>query len=83
MILIDMILYDLDFKFKVIVITESKLNTKKTVKKTHQQNQKKVVLYFISQKKLDYINRQDLNINKDEMLEQYLLKFYQNQVKTL
>ena len=46
MILIDMILYDLDFKFKVIVITESKLNTKKppklkyqiTVKNTHQQN---------------------------------------------
>ena len=41
-----MILYDLDFKFKVIVITESKLNTKKppklkyqiTVKNTHQQN---------------------------------------------
>ena len=74
MILIDMILYDLDFKFKVIVITESKLNTKKTVKKTHQQNQKKVVLYFISQKKLDYINRQDLNINKDGMLESVFIE---------
>ena len=72
------LLYDLDFKFKVIAITESRLTTKKdpknsieipdTVQNTPTKSEKGGALVYIS-KEFNYKNRKDLNINKDEMLE--------------
>ena len=42
--------------------------------RTHQQNQRKVVLYFISKNILNYINTQDLNIKTDKMLESLFIE---------
>ena len=78
------LLYDLDFKFKVITITENRLTTKKDQKNsieipnyyiehTSTKSEKDGALLYIS-KKLNHKNRQDLNINKNEMLESVFIE---------
>ena len=73
------LLYDLDFKFKVTAITESRLTTTQDPKNsieipdyciehTSTKSEKAGALFYFS-KNLNYINRQDFNVNKDEMLE--------------
>ena len=73
------LLYDLDFKFKVTAITESRLTTTQDpkysieipdyyIEHTSTKSEKAGALFYFS-KNLNYINRQDFSINKDEMLE--------------
>ena len=79
------LLNDLDFKFKVITITESRLTTKKDWKsstkvqgyciKTHQQNQKKMVFYLIFQKNWTIKIGKIWILTKMKCLNQHLLKF--------
>ena len=68
-----------DFKFKMIAITESRLTTRnrskkpkwntKLVYRTHTNKIGKSWCSTLYLKKLNYKNRKDLTINKDEMLE--------------